>query len=56
MNENDMQLLKQYEPVLRFSGGERRERFYPIRVEDYLARCTLADSPEIGPSENAFCT
>ncbi len=49
MNENDVQLLKQYEPILRFSGGERRERFYPIRVEDYLARCTLWQTrPRLG--------
>jgi len=49
MNGSDLKLLKQYAPVLRFSGGERQERFYPIRVENYLARCTLWQTrPRLG--------
>jgi len=40
------QLLKRYEPILRFSGGEHEERFYPVRIQDYLARCTLWEAPE----------
>jgi hypothetical protein len=32
------ELARCYEPVLRFAGGEN---FYPMSVEDYLARCSL---------------
>lgn len=31
-------LLKKYEPILRFSEGER---FFPMRVEDYLKDCVF---------------
>ncbi len=33
-----LELLRTYEPVLRFA---RSERFYPMRVEDYLRDCRL---------------
>jgi len=39
--DNDLELLRRFEPVLRFSGGKQEERFYPIRVEDYLEKCSL---------------
>jgi hypothetical protein len=35
---NDSELLKKYEPVLRFA---RSERFFPMAVEPYLERCTI---------------
>lgn len=35
---NDSELLRKYEPVLRFA---RSERFFPMAVEPYLERCTI---------------
>ena len=35
---NDSELLKKYEPVLRFA---RSERFFPMAVEPYLEKCTI---------------
>jgi hypothetical protein len=35
---NDSELLKKYEPVLRFA---KSERFFPMAVEPYLERCTI---------------
>src|SRR5512142_2883266 len=35
---NDSELLKKYEPVLRFA---KSERFFPMAVEPYLERCTV---------------
>ena len=35
---NNSELLKKYEPVLRFA---RSERFFPMAVESYLKRCTI---------------
>ncbi|MFY9929692.1 MAG: NPP1 family protein [Streptosporangiaceae bacterium] len=34
----DLRLLRRYEPVLRFTQGEL---FLPMRVEDYLEKCSL---------------
>lgn len=38
---NDSELLKKYEPVLRFA---RSERFFPMAVEPYLEKCTVFPS------------
>jgi hypothetical protein len=38
---NDAELLKQYEPVLRFA---KSERFFPMAVEPYLEHCTIFPS------------
>jgi hypothetical protein len=38
---DDRELLKQYEPVLRFA---KSERFFPMAVEPYLARCHILPS------------
>ncbi len=40
---NDLDLLRKYEPVVRFTAGEL---FFPCAIEGYLARCSLwsADS------------
>jgi hypothetical protein len=35
---SDLELLRAYEPVLRYTAGEL---FLPTSVEDYLARCSL---------------
>jgi hypothetical protein len=35
---DDLRLLRRYEPVLRFTQGEL---FLPMRVEDYLEKCSL---------------
>lgn len=35
---DDLALVRQYEPVLRF---HRDENFYPIQVENYLRKCSL---------------
>src|SRR5512147_996932 len=35
---DDAELLKKYEPVLRFA---KSERFFPMAVEPYLKRCTI---------------
>ena len=35
---NDSELLKKYEPVLRFA---KSERFFPMAVEPYLEKCTV---------------
>ncbi|HJS19444.1 MAG TPA: hypothetical protein VJ785_11905 [Anaerolineales bacterium] len=35
---NDAELLKKYEPVLRFA---KSERFFPMAVEPYLEKCTI---------------
>lgn len=37
----DQELLKQYEPVLRFA---KSERFFPMAVEPYLEKCTIFPS------------
>ena len=34
----DLDLLKKYEPVLRFA---KSERFFPMAVEPYLERCSI---------------
>jgi len=41
----DLQLLRRYEPVLRFTQGEL---FLPMSVPAYLATCALERSP--GPA------
>src|SRR5678815_3759625 len=38
---DDRELLKKYEPVLRFA---KSERFFPMAVEPYLARCRILPS------------
>jgi hypothetical protein len=38
---SDAELLKKYEPVLRFA---KSERFFPMPVEPYLERCTIFPS------------
>jgi len=38
---NDSELLKKYEPVLRFA---KSERFFPMAVEPYLEKCTIFPS------------
>jgi hypothetical protein len=38
---NDSELLRKYEPVLRFAKGER---FFPMPVEPYLEKCTIFPS------------
>ena len=38
---NDSELLKKYEPVLRFA---KSERFFPMAVEPYLEKCTIHPS------------
>src|SRR5512146_2359411 len=35
---DDSELLKKYEPVLRFA---KSERFFPMSVEPYLEKCTI---------------
>src|SRR5512145_378698 len=45
---NDSELLKKYEPVLRFA---KSERFFPMAVEPYLERCSLFPSGPIGAAE-----
>jgi hypothetical protein len=41
LSMDDSELLKKYEPVLRFA---RSERFFPMAVEPYLERCTIHPS------------
>src|ERR1044071_4147188 len=38
---NDSELLKKYEPVLRFV---KSERFFPMAVEPYLEQCNIFPS------------
>src|SRR5574338_1464135 len=38
---NDAELLKKYEPVLRFA---KSERFFPMAVEPYLEKCMVFPS------------
>src|SRR5262245_38253957 len=38
---DDSELLKKYEPVLRFA---KSERFFPMAVEPYLERCSIFPS------------
>ena len=35
---NDLELLREYEPIVRFNEGEL---FFPVAVEDYVACCEL---------------
>ncbi|MBL8063253.1 MAG: hypothetical protein JNK32_09560 [Anaerolineales bacterium] len=44
----DLELLEKYEPVLRFSKGER---FFPMAVEPFLEKCTLFPSGPKGAAE-----
>ena len=39
--QDDLDLLREYEPILCFSGGDFTERFFPLNVEAFLQRCTL---------------
>lgn len=45
---NDSEILKKYEPVLRFA---RSERFFPMAVEPYLEKCTIFPSGPQGVVE-----
>ena len=45
---NDSELLKKYEPVLRFA---KSERFFPMAVEPYLEKCTIFPSGPQGVVE-----
>ncbi|HET9910921.1 MAG TPA: hypothetical protein VFQ13_03475 [Anaerolineales bacterium] len=45
---NDSELLKKYEPVLRFA---KSERFFPMAVEPYLEKCTIFPSGPQGMVE-----
>src|SRR6266511_5151815 len=38
---NDSELLRKYEPVLRFA---KSERFFPMAVEPYLEKCSIFPS------------
>ncbi len=35
---SDLELLQQYEPILRFTLGEL---YYPCSVDEYVKRCSL---------------
>lgn len=45
---DDLELLKKYEPVLRFA---KSERFFPMAVEPYLEKCALFPSGPLGAAE-----
>lgn len=45
---DDLELLKTYEPVLRFA---KSERFFPMAVEPYLEKCLLFPSGPLGAAE-----
>lgn len=45
---DDLELLKKYEPVLRFA---KSERFFPMAVEPYLERCMIFPSGPLGTAE-----
>lgn len=45
---DDLELLKKYEPVLRFA---KSERFFPMAVEPYLEKCSLFPSGPLGAAE-----
>jgi hypothetical protein len=45
---DDLKLLEQYEPVLRFA---KSERFFPMAVEPYLERCMIFPSGPHGAGE-----
>jgi hypothetical protein len=45
---DDLELLKKYEPVLRFA---KSERFFPMAVEPYLEKCMLFPSGPVGGAE-----
>jgi len=48
MNATDEKQLREYEPVLRFAHNER---FFPVKVEDYLARCRLLKTRRFLPAK-----
>jgi len=48
LSMDDSELLKKYEPVLRFA---RSERFFPMAVEPYLEKCTIFPSGPQGVLE-----
>ena len=45
---DDIALLREYEPVLRFA---KSERFFPMAVEPYLEKCSLFPSGPAGTAE-----
>ena len=45
---DDHELLKKYEPVLRFA---KSERFFPMAVEPYLEKCMIFPSGPLGAAE-----
>jgi len=44
----DLILLRRFEPVLRYTRGER---FFPMDVERYITQCSLWVQPEDGPAQ-----
>lgn len=47
-NEHDLRLLKRFEPILRFTKGER---FFPVDIEWYLSQCSLWVKPPRKPAQ-----
>jgi hypothetical protein len=45
---DDLELLKTYEPVMRYA---KSERFFPMAVEPYLEKCSLFPSGPTGTAE-----
>ena len=45
MPRTDQELLEEYAPVMRFSQGER---FFPMKVENYLEKCDLYKNVQFG--------
>ncbi|MBI2332043.1 MAG: hypothetical protein HYU84_07795 [Chloroflexi bacterium] len=45
---DDLELLRKYEPILRFA---KSERFFPMAVEPYLEKCMLFPSGPTGAAE-----
>jgi hypothetical protein len=43
---NEIELIRKYEPVLRFA---QRENFYPMRAEEYVPYCSLHVEGKDGP-------
>lgn len=48
MLKSDLELLRQYEPVLRFTRGEK---FYPIDAESYVNECSMWVQPPDKPAQ-----
>ena len=48
VESRDVELLRQYEPLIRYTKGER---FFPIDVETYIKQCSLWVQRPEGPAE-----